>query len=201
MIRNMCGRCSALFVLALACLAASFQEYPVKAVRDYPSAVERSGLVIAAIPVADQKDQHTYFGINLRSKGYLPVLLVIKNETTDASYLLNKEGLMYNLWGRSGSMSPTPSKASRADKTVAIAASIPTVYTLMAGIAASKSEELRQHLLETELQSATLSPGVSAHGFIFVPVRGKYPSPHQIRLAIPFLRSGTQEVVTIDLTI
>jgi hypothetical protein len=201
MIRNMCGRCSALFALALVCLAASLQEYPVKAVRDYPAAVRRSGLAVAAIRVADQEDQRKYFGINLRSRGYLPVLLVIGNETTDASYLLNKEELKYKLGGRSRALSPAPSKASGADKVVAVAGNVPSVYTFMARLAASKSKELRQHLLRSELQSATLSPGVSAHGFIFVPVHGNYPTPHQISLTIQFLRSGTQEVVTIDLTI
>lgn len=194
----------ALFSLALACLAclaASFPQYPVKAVRDYPAAVERAGVVVAAVAVGNQPDQHTYFGISLQAKGYLPVFLVMKNETAHTSYLLDRQSLTYSIGKRSGSMSPSPSKASKADKAVNIAGNIPTVYTFMMAFAASKSKELRQNLLRAELQSATLSPGVSAHGFIFVPVHGKYPPPNQIRLTLPFMRSGTHEVMTIDLTI
>jgi hypothetical protein len=182
-------------------MASSFPQYPVKAVRDYPSAIETSGLVVAAILVDDQKDQHTYFGLSLQAKGYLPVLLVMKNEATDASYLIDRESLTCSLGGRSAPLSSTPSKASKADKAIAIIGRTPTTYIFMAGPIASRSIELRQRLRETELESATLSPGVSVHGFVFVPVRGKYPPPNQIRLTLPFIRSGTSEVVSIDLTI
>lgn len=200
----MCARRSPFLFLPLACLtslAASFPEYPVKAVRDYPAAVERQGLVVAAVAVGDQTDQHTYFGISLRAKGYLPVLLVMKNETANASYLLDRQGLTYSIGRRSGAMSRSPSKASRADKAVSIAGNIPTLYTFMMYFAASKSKELRQNLLRTELQSATLSPGASTHGFVFIPLHGKYPPPNQITVTLPFERSGAHEVLTIELTI
>jgi hypothetical protein len=198
----MCQRCFVLFSLALASLAASFPQYPVKPARDYPTAEEKSGLVVAAVPVEDQKDQHTYFGIDLRSKGYIPVLLVIENQTSNESYFLRKESLMYSPAGRSGSTLPNPANPSRADKAVAVAGAVPTIYTFMATLAASRSKELRQHLLGTELQSATLSPGGSAHGFIFVPgTHGGHSSRQKIKLTVPFTRSGTNEEVTINSTI
>jgi len=188
------------FLLALTSLAASFPEYPVKPARDYPTAVEKSGLVVAAVPVEDQKDQHTYFGMNLRSKGYIPVLLVIENSTAKEGFLLEKRSLTYSP-SRLTSALANPANASRADKAVAIAGSVPTIYTFLATIATSRSKELRQHLLTTELQSATLSPGVSVHGFIFIPERADYSSRQKIQLTIPLRRSGSDEVLTIESTL
>jgi hypothetical protein len=189
------------FLLALTSLAASFPEYPVKPARDYPTVVEKSGFVVAAVPVEDQKDQHTYFGMNLRSKGYIPVLLVIENSTAKEGFLLDKRSLTYSPSARSTSALANPANASRADKAVAIAGSVPTIYTFLATIATSRSKELRQHLLRTELQSATLSPGVSVHGFIFVPERADYSSRQKIQLTIPLRRSGSDEVLTIESTL
>lgn len=198
----MSRRCLVLLSSALASLsAASFPEYPVKSARDYATFEEQSGLVVAAVPVENTKDQHTYFGIDLRAKGYIPVLLVLENRRSHESYLLNKESLMYSPADRSGSTLPNPANPSRADKAAAIAGAVPTIYTFMATIAASRSKELRKHLLETELQSATLSPGVSVHGFIFVPAPKGYSARQKIKLTVPFTLSGTNEAVIIDSTI
>jgi hypothetical protein len=194
-------RCLIPFSFALASLAASFPQYPVKPTRDYPSAVEKSGLVIAAVPVEEQKDQHTYFGINLRSKGYIPVLLVIENQTSTESFLLNKDSLTYSRSSNSASTLANPANPSRMEKAVRVVGAVPSMYTFMATIATSKFKEHRQSLLKTELQSVTLSPGVSVHGFIFVPEHSGYSSRQKIQLTIPFRRSGTNEVVTIDSTI
>jgi len=157
------------FLFGLGSLAASFPDYPVKPARGYSTAVEKLGLVVAAVPVEDQMEQRKYFGVDLRSKGYIPVLLAIENTTPIESFLLNKESLTYSPAPRSRSKLADPSKASRAENTIAAVGEVPTIYTFIATIAAAKSKELRQHLLKTELQSETLSPGGSTHGFIFVP--------------------------------
>jgi len=196
----MCKTWIILFFLGQPSGAASFPEYPVKPAREYPTAIEKSGLVVAVVPVEDRKDQRTYFGIDLRSKGFIPILLVIENRTSQESFLLNKEDLMYSPSGRSESALPNPAHPSRADKAVAIVGAVP-MYAFVATIAAARSKDLRQHLLRTELQSATLSPGVSVHGFIFVREQGGYSSRQKIQLTLPFRRSGSDEVVVIDPTI
>lgn len=188
-----------LFSLAFPCVAASFPEYPAKPANEYATVIVKSGLAVAVVPVEDTEDQHKYFGIDLRSKGYVPVFLVIENRTSGDSFLLKKEGLMYSPAGRSGSTLPNPANPSKADKALEIAGALPTIYTFMATIAASKAKELRQNLLKTELQSATLSPGQSIHGFVFVPAHRRHALRDKIQLTIPFTRSGSSESAIIDL--
>jgi hypothetical protein len=53
--------------------------------------------------------------------------------------------------------------------------------------------------LKRELQSATLSPGTSAHGFVFVPARWQHSLRDKIQLTIPFTLPESSETVTIDL--
>ena len=189
------------FFLALTALAASFPEYPVKPARDYPAAIEKSGLVVAAIPVEDVGDQGRYFGMNLHSKGYIPVLLVIENSTTKESFLLNRKNIVFSSAARSAGAPANPADPSRGQKAVEVIGSAPTIYTFLVTIEASKSKSLRQHLLTTELQNTTLSPGTSVHGFIFIPDRREVSSQQKILLTIPFQRSGSGEGLTIEATL
>jgi hypothetical protein len=183
--------------LAAAGFAASFPDYPIKRITEYSTTVENSGVVVAAVAVEDRKDQHQYFGMDLRTRGYIPVFLIVENRTPDGSVLLSRDSLTYG----SGSTVPGAAKSSKSDKVVNAAAKIPSVYTIMWAIRASKDKARRQHLLETELQSSTLSPRTSVHGFIFVPAPRNYTSRKKIQLTIPFARSGSDDVVTIDLTL
>ena len=190
-----------LSVAAASCGAASFPDYPVKPANEYSTAIEKSGYVVAAIPVEDRKDQRKYFGLDLRSRGLVPVFLVVENRTSDNSVFLKKDSLMYSPAGKSGSTLPNAAKSSRFDKTVTALGYVPSVYMFMPLIVSSKTKERRQHLLETELQSATVSPGQSIPGFIFVPVTRGYSSRKKMQLNITLVRSGSDDVVTIDATI
>lgn len=139
--------------------------------------------------------------MSLRSKGFIPVLLVIENSTLKDSVLLDKKNITFTLSAHPAAPLANPANPSRAEKAVAVVGSMPTIYTFMATIATSRSKELRQHLLKTELQSSTLSPGVSVHGFIFIPARTDHSSRQKIQLTIPFRRSGSDEVVSIEITL
>ncbi len=192
-------KCLILPLSAAFCIAASFPDYPVKPATEYPAATEKSGYVIAAIPVEDRNDQRKYFGLDLRSRGFVPVFLVIENRTSDNSVLLKKDSLMYSPAGRSGSTLPNAASSSRVDKTITALGYV-SVYAYMAVVVSSKNKERRQHLLETELQSATVSPGQSVHGFIFIPAKRGYSSRKKMQLTIPLARSGSDDIVTIDAT-
>ena len=187
-----------LFCMALPCLAASFPDYPVKPASEYPNIVVKSNLAVAAVPIDDTLDQYKYFGMDLKSKGFLAVFLVMENRASNDSFLLQKEALMYGPAGRSGSNLANPAKPSTADKALSVATYVP-YYGIMAHLMASKSQRLKQNLLEKELQSVTVSPSVSVHGFIFVPAHWKHSSRDKIQLGIPFVRSGSDDRITIDL--
>lgn len=194
-----CKYAAFLFVAAH-CVAASFPDYPVKAATDYSSAVAKSGLTVAAIPMDDPQDQLKYFGMDMTSRGYIPVFVVLENQTSAESFLLSKEAMMFGPAAGPGAVMVNPAVRSKADKALAASAYVP-YYGLLATIMDSKFSKLRQHILGVELQSTTLSPGSSAHGFVFIPARWKRSIRDKIQLTLPVARSGGGESVTIGLTI
>src|SRR3989442_1517862 len=119
------------FSLTLSSIAASFPDYPAKTTTEYANVVTKSGLAVAAVPMEDPQEQQKYFGMNLRSKGYIPVFLVGENQTSADSFILRKEGLIYKQAGRSGSTLPDPARPSKTDKSLA-AASYASYYGIMA---------------------------------------------------------------------
>jgi hypothetical protein len=185
--------------VALSCVAASFPDYPVRPASEYANVLTKSGLVVAAIPMEDRQDQHKYFGMDLRSRGYVPVFLVIENQTPSNSVFVRKEGLMYSPAARSGSTLPNPANPRKADKALSVAAAVPTIFSVMATVMVSKSKEVRQNILKRELQTATLSPGASAHGFVFVPAHWQHSLRDKIQLTIPFALPESSETVIMDL--
>lgn len=187
-----------LFTVVISCAAASFPEYQVKSIAEYANVVTKSGLAAAGLPMEDPRDQLKYFGIDFRSRGYVPVFLVFENQTTTNSFLLGKEGLMYSPAGRSGSTLANPARPSKQDKTLAVVSYLP-YYGLAAIAMASKSKELRLNVLKSELQSTTFSPGASAHGFVFVPAHWKRSLRDPINLTIPLTLSRSGETVIMDL--
>jgi len=187
------------FSIALSCVAAPYPDFPVKPAREYATVIIKSGLAVAVVPVEDRQDQHKYFGMDLRSRGCVPVFIVIENQTSTDSFLLKREGLMYSPAGRSRSTLPNLAHPRKVDKVLAVAAVVPTIYSFMATVMVSRAKEVRQNLLKTELQSMTLSPGASAHGFIFVPAHWEHSSRDKIQLAIPFARPGSSETMTVEL--
>jgi hypothetical protein len=187
-----------LFSAALSCIAASFPEYPVKSATEYANVVKKLGLAVAVIPMEDPQDQHKYFGMDLQSRGYVPVFLVIENQTSTDSFLLGKEGLMYSPAGRSASTLANPARSSKADKALVVAQVVP-YYGFLAAVMVSKSRELRLNILKRELQSTTLSPGTSAHGFVFVPAHWQHSLRDKIELTIPFNVPKSGETVIMDL--
>jgi hypothetical protein len=189
-----------LFFLTLPVGAGVLTLYPVKPAREYRNVVEKSGLVIAAVPLEDSRDQRTYLGLDVRSKGYVPIFLVMENQTSADSFLFNKEDIRW-FGSSTGSTLPNPANPSRTDKALGVVAAIPTALTLWASIETARSKVHRQDLLRMELQSATLSPGSSASGFIFVPEKRSYSSRQTVHLVVPFVNPKTDQVLTIDSTI
>jgi hypothetical protein len=171
------------------------------AASDYPNVVVKSGVAVAAVPVENKKEQRKYFGTVLTSKGYLPVFLVIDNHTSN-SYLLAKEDLSYGPAGAPRSDLGDPSKPSKSDTAIKVMQYVPLFPVgLIAMAVVSNSFQPQENLLNKELQSTTISPGASAHGFIFIPVRWKGSSRNKIDLNVPMGISGSSQSVAFHLTI
>jgi hypothetical protein len=164
----------------------------VRPAGEYAVTAERAGLTIGVQPVEDLKDQKTYFNTELTPKGFIPVLIVIQNGSTGDSFLFEKSNLGYA--GVSGDSTPTVK--SKVGEGMAM------MSVLGPGLIAIKlianATEVQENLLKKEVQSKTLSPGASVHGFLYVPVPKKGPR-EKIHLQVPVTKAGTSETYVLNL--
>ena len=161
---------AALFLVAPIYAAHNFPDYPVKAAADYAVKVERFGLTIGDEPVEDLKDQKTYFDMELTPRGLLPVFVVMQNGSSRDSFIFQRANVEH--------------------------AGVPDQSVLTARLHSGSGAEA--NLFRKELQSGTLSPGTSAHGFLYVPVPKKGPR-EKIHLQIPITKASTNETHVFNL--
>ncbi len=147
-----------------------FPDYPVRPADQYTSKTEKNGVVAGAEAVEDPRDQQTYFNARLTRKGFLPVFVVINNNSSSESFILEKQNVGFV--GVSNRASDAAGTAFGTD--------------------------VQQNILKKGLRSATLSPRGSIHGFLFVPVP-KDGAREKIHLQIPITRAGTHETFILNL--
>jgi len=106
-------------------------------------------------------EQKTYFGAELTPKGFIPVFVVIQNGSSGDSFLFEKSNVGY----AGVSSDSAPKMQSKVGESLGM---------LGPGLIAMKlitnATEVQENLLKKEVQSKTLSPGTSVHGFLYIPV-------------------------------
>jgi hypothetical protein len=174
-----------------------FADFPVHAVASYAIKAEEAGLAIGLQPVEDLKDQKTYFDMELTPKGFIPVFIVIENQSKEESFLFDKSTVTYGP-ADSGTATPqVPSKLRDNGALATVASLAPgTEFIVMAKI--NHASHIQGNILKRELQSRTLSPAASTHGFLYIPAP-KHGPREKIRIRVPFTRTGTQESVPLVL--
>lgn len=174
--------------------ASTIPDYPLSQPGDYAVSTRASGLTIGVKVVEDPKDQETYFHAEFKAKGFVPIFLVIQNESGEGSFLFDKTKVTY---GPADSTLSTPKTGSRGGDAFA-AAAIPFVGIFAVPKIISNAAEVQHNLLKKEVQSTTLSPGKSVHGFLYIPVPRDAPR-EKIHLRVPITRAGADETVVLDL--
>lgn len=140
-------------------------------------------------------DQQAYFHTALSPKGFLPVFVVIQNQSKIYSMLVDKTEISYSLGGSKEAVPKvyTPGKTAA----VASAEAIPYVGLLALGAFANASK-IEQNLISQELQSNTLSPGETVHGFLYIEIPKKGPR-QKIHIQFPIAWSGSDRISTVKL--
>jgi hypothetical protein len=177
--------------------ADKFPDYPVRPAGDYSVTAERAGLIVGVQLVEDLKDQKTYFNTELTHKGLIPVFIVIQNGSSSDSFLFDKSGIKFGQVALSGF---TPKTSMNPGETAAFNSSaflVPVAGAVLVLIHFSNAERVQQNILRKEMQSRTLSPGMSVHGFLYLPVPKKGPR-EKIRLQVPITRAGTGEMFVLE---
>jgi hypothetical protein len=151
-------------------------------------------LTIGLVAVEDLKEQKTYFHTEVAPKGFVPVFVVIQNGSKGDSFLFDKTKVTD---GPADSSVSTPKEGSKAGESLAVAA-VPLVGLFFALKLISNASEVQQNFLQKEMQSTTLSPGASAHGFLYIPVPKNAPR-QKIHLRVPITRASADETFVLDL--
>ena len=186
-----------------ACASEKFPDFPVRPAGDYPFTAQQAGITIGLQPVEDPKEQKTYFDTELTPKGVIPVFIVIQNGSTADSFLFDKTKVIY---GPADSSLSTPKMGEKAAKGALVVGTASAVAISPAGMVvaialaskAAHGTQIQESILKREMQSKTFSPGVSAHGFLYIQVPKKGPR-EKVHLQIPITNSSTEEIVVFDL--
>lgn len=189
------GACISIFLaVPLAFAVFVFPDHPAKPAKDCRVITEKSGVVIGLDPVEISQDQKTYFGSDLGRKGFLPVFVAIENGMSSDSAIFDKGKVTY---GSSASALSSVKTGTGAGKALALSA-IPFFGGFAGAQAISEASQIQNNLLKKELQSTTLSPGASVHGFLYIPISKNSPR-EKIALRIPVSKTGTDEAFDLDL--
>ena len=170
-----------------------FPDYPIRPANDYAIRTEKHGLVIGVEPVEDVSAQRTYFNTDLTAKGFLPVFVVISNQSTQDSYIFQRTNVEYG----AASKYSGDDVAAETDQT-AVAANVtttPAVYLVPGKIVGASN--VSENIVKKQIQSGTVSPGASVHGFLYIPVPKK-SSRDKLHLQVPLTKAGTNETHVLN---
>jgi len=185
---------SVLMVTIPASAGTKFTPYPDRKASDCSAKIEKAGLVVGAQPVDDTRDQKSYFGTELTAKGYLPVFVVVENKSTTDTFFFDKS----NLAQAAASGGAVKDARSKTGETMAIIA-MGGVGGLIAMKMISNATAVQENMLKNEIQTKTLSPGTSVHGFLYIPIP-KEGARGGIHLQIPMVNAQTSEMQVVNLT-
>ena len=152
-------------------------------------------MTIGLEPVEVVNDQFTYFHTTLSPKGFLPVFVVIQNGSKLNSILFERTDITYGV----GVSKETVPKVYTPGETVALASAEAIPYAAFFALGAfANASEIEQNLISQELQSNTLSPGETVHGFLYLSVPKKGPRP-RIHIQFPVSWSGSDKVSVLKM--
>lgn len=178
-----------LLLVQLGYAAHHFPDYPVRPAGEYAVKVERFGLTIGVEPVEELKDQKTYFNTELTPKGFIPVFIVIQNGSSKDSFIFQRTNVGYVVV----SNNPVADGQSE-ENAVTDVMNVPGMSPWKLGGAS----EIEKNILEKEVQSKTLAPGASAHGFLYIPVPRK-GARGKVHLQVAITKAGTNETHVYNL--
>ena len=171
-----------------------FAEYPIPKANECTQSAHQDEVYVCLKAMDSDADQITYFHTALSSNGFLPLLVVVQNKSTSKSLLVNKGAISYGL--------ADPGNAHlRKDTTgekvaVTTMSAIPVFGAFIAMGVAKDVSQVKQNLMLRELQSGTLSPGETMHGFLYVPIPKKGTRP-TIHLQFPIAWAGSDQTTVL----
>lgn len=153
-----------------ALLASEFPAYPIQSADQCNLKSSKGGLRVGLTALESKKEQKTYLGTHLTRKGWVPVFVVLENESANSSFFVRMEDVSFSSLEETEatSASATASVKSPAGKTAILGRSLPALFVGMDVMAGAS--KIRQNIVRKQLRSLTLSPGKKSSGFLYVPI-------------------------------
>ena len=193
------GIASVIMILSLAELAHAgpkFADYPPRKASECAFKSDKLGLVVGIQPIEDLNDQKNYFSSDLKQKGFIPIYIVIEDQSSSDSFLFDKSSIKVGVGVAPGA---GPNVASKSVETLQVvsALAISPVGIIIGAKLAKDEAAVQTNLVKKEVRSSTLSPGASISGFLYLPVpKGAVRQPIHLKFLIT--RSGDDDPFALD---
>jgi hypothetical protein len=168
---------------------------------------QKNGVAVAIRPMTDKREIEDMFKVSLLDKGLLPILVVVENQSTAASFIVAKDKLTV-LNEATGATSSSQRKqvtsgagaAMRDTGAVLVAvgslAAAPLLFTGMQK--ASNASVIEFNLADKEFYSWTLGPGEKAQGFVYFQFTKNSPPSGNYHVVAEVKNPATGEATTFD---
>jgi len=158
--------------------APRYPDYPIKPISEYTHHQVDNGVAVAVHAIRQRDEVKTYFGADLVARGFLPVLIVVENQSEDASYMVSPKDFAYASGEGVDELRARPDHLGRGTAAGVVggvsAVAISPVGLLVSGAMVVHSSKLSHNLKSKEFRTRSISPNrPSASGFIYVPVPKK----------------------------
>ena len=159
-------------LLAAGCASQRYPEYTPAPITSTTRPETARDVEISLQPLSDPAESRKYFGLAPGDQGIGIVLARLNNNSTNATYLVEKNMFKILLSGASAEQGAHTNKidtgTAGGEATAMIGAAVGGMALLFAGGSMiSHDTEVRRNLVSKELPDRTLAPGQSMSGFIF----------------------------------
>jgi hypothetical protein len=200
--------CCLLFTLVfVGCSNLILPDFVPKSSDQYPHREKSSGLEIVAQPFTDSQENMRIFGIDFLSMGYLPVLLIARNISTNDSFILKNSGVRIVNENAKESHNidlnkQISGKQSELENAATVTAFIVPIASLFASVEIQNLQEIERNLVENKFYTSTVSPGKKVHGFIYLKLPEKrFIEQDSLVLSVDAYNIKTRETNEINISI
>jgi len=173
----------------------------------------KNGVVVGIHPMTDKREVEDMFKVNLLDKGLLPILVVVENQSLDASFIVAQNKLAV-LNAATGTSSPSQRKkvttnageAMQASGAIMVSLGGFVLPLLLIGLPiectgmqhASDASVIEFNLGDKEFYSRTLGPGEKAQGFVYFQYPKESLTAGSYHVVAEVKNSATGETTTFD---
>lgn len=166
-------------------------DYEAQPLDHYSNSLVKDGLAISIRPLTDKQEVKKYFGADLLSANIIPVFVLAENRNSSSSFILSKDRISLKTSQSGYGSSPGKEKIGSESTAEALGVAGVVLGSLLLGVIAAKFKSdagaIRRNATIKELQTKTISPGKSIHGFTYFELPNNNGSSSKLTMHIEVL--------------